>query len=118
MTQNEKEMLMKDLSGRLTYGVKISVNDNVEILEGLDILDDVASYGSWLSSDIEEVKPYLFPMSSMTEDQLKLFDGVFLPNGHVVASDFGFDYLNSIHVDYRGLIEKGLAIDATNLKIY
>ena len=65
-----------------------------------------------------EIKPYLFPPSSMTKEQLELFDGTILPNGHVVASDLGFDYLDSIHVDYRGLIPLGLALDATNLKIY
>lgn len=118
MTQEQKNVLIKDLCCRLPYGVKISVNDKVETLQGIDILDNVAEYGSFLSSDIQEVKPYLFPPSSMTEEQLKLFDGVILPNGHVVASNFGLDYLDSIHVDYRRLIPNGLAINATNLKIY
>ena len=62
---------MKDLCARLPYGVKIFVNDNVEILEGVDVLDNVIEYGTYLSCNIEEVKPYLFPLSSMTEEQKK-----------------------------------------------
>lgn len=118
MTQNEKDLLIKDLSARLSHGVKISVNDKVETLQGINIPDNIVEYDSFLASDIEEVRPYLFPMSSMTDEQLKSFDGVFLPNGHVVASNFGIDYLNSIHVDYRRLIPMGIALDATGKNIY
>lgn len=111
MKQEEKDLLLADLCGRLPYGVKL------ETLEGPQKLDL-----RWLSINMCNIAnpylPYLFPISSMTEEQLKLFDGTFLPNGHVVTSDLGLDYLNSIHVDYRGLIPMGLAIDATNLNIY
>ena len=70
MTQEEKDLLLQDLCGRLPCGVKISVNDNIESLQGINILDNVAEYGSFLSSNIEEVRPFLFPLSSMTEEQL------------------------------------------------
>ena len=69
MKQKDKDLLLKDLCARLPYGVKIQVNDKVEMLEGIGILDNVAEYGSFLSCDIEEVKPYLFSLSSMTEEQ-------------------------------------------------
>ena len=127
MKKEDKDLLLKDLCARLPYGVKCIVTKSrteegqkgdvgkmVTIcLEGVDCIDT-----SHFFSEFGNFKPYLIPISSMTEEQLKLFDGVFLPNGHVVASDLGFDYLNSINVDYRGLIPMGLAIDATGLNIY
>ena len=117
MTQEQKDLLLKDLSSRLPYGVKISVNDKVETLQGIDILDNVVEYGSFLSSDIEEVRPYLFPLSSMTEEQksvLSLCNAFIEPR----SIELKLDFYNDQHLDYRGLIEKGLAIDATGLNIY
>ena len=144
MTQENKDLLLKDLCARLPYGVKISVNDKVETVQGINILDTVVEYDSWLSSDIEEVKPYLFPMSSMSEEQsmqlFKLFvissvDSIganyikinectgitfFLDKGFNVEThlDKLIDWLNKNHLDYRGLIPMDLAIDATGLNIY
>lgn len=131
MTQNEKELLLNDLSARLSHGVKISVNDNVETLEGINVPDDIAEYGTCLASDIEEVKPYLFPISSMTEEQKNEYNSWkhLIPvcryeYGDVVEEDelwdspASFQYLIENHFDYHGLIEKGLAIDASNLNIY
>jgi hypothetical protein len=135
MTQEEKDLLLKDLCGRLPYGVKISVNNKVEILDGIGVLDNVAEYGSFLASDIEEVKPYLFPLSSMTTEQMWKVQNL-LPNNceisfknqKITFYDEGniqleqlekvFNFFNLFHIDYRGLIEKGLAIDATGLNIY
>ncbi|MBR6517623.1 MAG: hypothetical protein IKT40_12400 [Bacilli bacterium] len=109
-------MLLQDLCGRLPYDVRIHVNDRVETLQGLNILDNVAEYGSFLCCDIEDVKPYLFPMSSMTEEQTKEYQRLFslrvFPNFHIM------DWLNKNHFDYQGLIRKSLAIDATRLNIY
>ena len=111
MTQEDKELLLKDLCARLQYGVKISVNDKIESLQGINVLDNVVEYGSFLSSDIEEVKPYLFPLSSMTEEQRFEYN-----NNYAESFDWlnaqHFDWLNAHHFDYRGLIEKGLAIEA------
>ena len=116
MTQEEKDLLLKDLCGRLPYGVKIQVNDRVETLEGIGILDNVAEYGSFLSCDIEEIKPYLFPLSSMTEEQIKEVNKLsglrVFPNPYIVNW-----YLEN-HIDIYGLIPKGLALDATGLNIY
>lgn len=109
MTQEEKDLLLKDLCGRLPYGVKIQVNDRVETLEGIGILDNVAEYGSFLSCDIEEIKPYLFPLSKVVEEI------VTTSNKHIAVN---VDFFHKNHIDYRGHIEKGLAIDATGLNIY
>lgn len=129
MTKEEKEILIKDLSARLPYGVLIqedyTIDDEMFLpiaetdrLVAIDVDAELLMTNGGSKYHIDEFKPYLFPLSSITEEQLKLFDGVFLPNGHIVASDFGFDYLNSIHVDYRDLIPLGLAEDATGKNIY
>ena len=124
MKQEEKELLLKDLSSRLSYGVKIFVDEKVETLDGLNILDNVIEYGIFLSCDIEEVKPYLFPLSSMTEEQRKeytsLLDHIMTIEGDVcdVCTVESINWLLENYFDYRGLIDKGLAIDATGLGIY
>ena len=126
MTQEHKELLLKDLCGRLPYGVKISVNDKVETLQGIDILDNVVEYDSFLSSDIEEVKPYLFPLSSMTDEQKKEYNrwkheipvshyeyGDVVEEIELFDSPESFEYLIKNHFDYHGLIPMGLAIEVT-----
>ena len=131
MTQEDKELLYKDLCARLQYGVKMSVNDRVEVLQGINIVDNVVEYSSFLASEIEHCKPYLFPLSSMTEEQEREYNTLrdFVYTHHYeyedIVEDMGLydnwrsiDYLNAHHFDYRGLIEKGLAIDATGLNIY
>ena len=119
MTQEHKELLLKDLCARLPYRVKISVKDNIESLQGINVLDNVVEYGSFLSSDIEEVKPYLFPMSSMTEEQEEEYNDL---NSYELGcfphTEGALDYLIKNYFDYRGLIEKSLALDATGLNIY
>ena len=139
MTQEDKELLIKDLCARLPYGVKISVDDKVETVQGINILDTVVEYDSWLSSDIEEVKPYLFPLSNMTEEQYKEWgdlageplDEILTRNAkdeimstlehHLLvakSSTEPVNYCYKNHFDINGLIPKGLANDATNLNIY
>ena len=136
MKQEDKDLLLQDLCARLPYGVKIAINDKVESLQGINILDNVAEYGSFLSCDIEEVRPYLFPLSSMTEEQkeeynqsrlkdLRMLNSVLterISDGNnfdrLVVAYNEIDWLNKKHFDYRGLIKKGLAIDATNKNIY
>jgi hypothetical protein len=122
MTQEQKNLLMKDLCGRLPYGVKISVEARVETLESIDMYDYVVGYSSWLSSGIEDVKPYLLPLSSMTEEQKEehkdLLDNQYLvldANGNVFTLQ---DFYCKYHLDYRGFIPNGLAEDATGKNIY
>lgn len=119
MTQEHKELLLKDLCSRLPYRVKISVNNNIESLQGINVLDNVIEYGSFLSSDIEEVKPYLFPLSSMTEEQEEEYNDLNCYElGWFPHTEGALDYLIKNNFDYRELIDEGLAIDATGLNIY
>ena len=137
MTQEDKQLLLKDLSARLPYGVKCIVTksrteegqkgDVGKIgwvsLEGVDCIGDIEPF----FSEFGNFKPYLIPLSSMTEEQKKYitdrwgindeFDFEINPDwgeyfvklGDIV--DF-IDWLNKNHFDYRGLIEKGLVIEA------
>lgn len=120
MKQEDKELLLIDLSARLPYKVKVCLYEKETC-----ILMGINGYEAYLDVDsdsfrIESIKPYLRPMSSMTEEEIKellnidtkrcIFSSRHLTwhlDGEVV------DYLNSHHFDYRGLIEKGLAIEVT-----
>lgn len=118
MTQENKDLLLKDLCARLPYGVKVqrySYEDDVETIETLREIDS-DGYMSTLECDTLKhiAKPYLFPLSSMTNEQKKYIREKY-PFGCTYEV---FDWLNKNHFDYRGLIDKGLAIDATNLNIY
>ena len=122
MTQEQKDLLLKDLCARLPYGVKISVNDKIETLQGINILDNVVEYGEFLSSDITEVKPYLLPISSMTAEQRREYVQIANKCSTIASSQLAGmtiqDWFDKNHLDHRGFIPNGLAEDATNLNIY
>lgn len=135
MTQEEKELLIKDLCARLPYGVKINENTQGDFtVIGLTmerVFTTCETEGCHNDFPVECVKPYLFPFSSMTEEQEKEYNMLrdFVYTHHYeyedIVEDMGLydnwksiDYLNKNHFDYRGLIPMGLAIDATNLNIY
>ena len=140
MTKENKELLFKDLCARLPYNVICQVefrengkyNSKVMLLSG--IFTDEAYFttkgGSIYSN---EYKPYLFPLSSMTEKQEDEWYEVFIDplskkldrhtrqeylQFQADAQAFGIEYLLKNHFDYLGLIEKSLALDATNLVVY
>ena len=120
MTQEEKDLLLKDLCGRLFYGVKMNhIADNEispETLIGIakDMIT-LQGWGGYECVDVEHYKPYLFPMSSMTEEQKEDM----IKSSCGIGSDKNvFDWYNKNHFDYRGLIPMGLANDATGLDIY
>ena len=123
MTQEDKELLLKDICARLPYGIKASYYGADEECETWDEVDGVAfdyvEIGQY-SLPIERVKPYLFPLSSMTDYQKS--DYRFITErwmndpSHSISDSI--DWLNKNHFDYRCLIEKGLAIDATGLNVY
>lgn len=134
MTQEEKILLLKDLCARLPYKVKLHakyINVDLKELDGtLKQIDDDKICGlvsdtedtySYIYVSINEIKPYLLPLSSMTEEQKEehkdLLDNQysFDANGNVFTLQ---DFYCKYHIDYRGLIPMGLAIDATNLNIY
>ena len=140
MTQENAKLIAQELGSRLSYGVKIRVNDKietVETVEGINILDNIVEFGTYMACDIDEIKPYLFPLSNMTEEQYdemeKIVSDDYLENIQITKEmrekvDFithfpiycpnVIDWFNKNHFDYRGLIEKGLALDATGLGIY
>ena len=138
MIQENKEILIKDLCARLPYGVKVLFENKVFSIDYISAkyeeikLDIPDNY----TLDITNVKPYLFPLSSMTRKQLfdvqeiigkneiEIEDG-FL---HIINSDRNtiayleilavFEWFYKNHFDIYGLIPMGLAIDATGLNIY
>ena len=82
-------------------------------------LSDV--YGELETCYIPNCRPYLFPMSSMTEEQREEYDSICSMSGFDMSeldADKLITFFHENHIDYRGLIDKGLAIDATNLNIY
>ena len=127
MLQENKELLLKDLCARLPYNVICQVefkengkyNSKVMLLSG--IFTDEAYFttkgGSIYSN---EYKPYLFPLSSMTEEQKQEYQHIterWMYDSSYSISD-SIDWLNAHHFDYRNLIQMNLAIDATGLNIY
>ena len=130
MTQEEeKNLLLKDLCSRLPYGVRyrhFTWNDEYgETYIAAQIYSiNTDGYVKNCHDDetvyIDNVRPYLFPLSSMTEEQKKEYQYIterWMYDPVYSISD-SIDWLNKHHFDYRGLIEKGLAIDATGLNIY
>lgn len=134
MTEEHAKLLLKDLSARLPYGVKLQIlswdDVNMEYIDKADALYSINSDNHVRTSTedqdfyIDEVKPYLFPMSSMTEEQENEYVATFVT---IVYEDGSrdntmtcesFDWLNKHMFDYRGLIPLGLAKDATGLGIY
>ncbi len=125
MTQEEKQLLLKDLSARLPYGVKIKLGDydyqvcgyNSEKEMPLKIwyyYDSNQTLKSYIDVYLEDYCPYLRPMSSMTEEERKAYNNMQCVYGVTSISrhDEMTDWLNAHHFDYRNLIEKGLAIEA------
>ena len=108
MTQEEKELLLRDISARLRYGVKFKSEQDVNPLEIHYIKDEEVYTRQFknLPYWIESIKPYLRPLSSMTKEEKAYY---FAIDEEPVKC---IDWLNEHHFDYRGLIEKGLALEA------
>lgn len=160
MTQEDKELLLRDLCSRLPYEVVGQCELDASYDTSFDTIlqthkFDAVVYGLNADSlfvyplienkdeqefaneevangiDILDFKPYLFPLSSMTDMQKKEYN-ILRDDAPTYHYEFGdivedmelydnwksIDYLNAHHFDFRGLIEKGLALDATELYIY
>ena len=156
MTQEQKELLLKDICARLPYGVKAYVKnwskldqkyyENVYVVESafpslneIHVQTKLCSLDVLLGYNDYVIKPYLFPLSSMTEEQkydfycrfiendcdFDDFKDFYLDNGmwHKMLTSIDdieeiIDWFHKKHIDYRGLIPMGLAIDATDKNIY
>ena len=138
MKIEDQDLLLKDLCGRLPYGVKcVAISDGyIGCISSIESQYGVVTFDDGRQEEICDIKPYLFPISSMTKEQKREYhqstskdidmlqdviveriNGINNTNKHAIAYN-GIDWLNAHHFDYRGLIEKGLAIDATGLNIY
>ncbi len=125
MKQEDKELLLKDLSARLPYGVIVKHFDTNIGTEGnlvnICILDDITTTiineeGYEDIAFLTESKPYLRPMSSMTAEEENEYAFLLNDGGWGVSEELVIniiDWLNAHHFDYRNLIEKGLAIEVT-----
>ena len=143
MTQENKELLLRDLCARLPYGVKVQYMNNIFVIDYASSYEEVKLDipDNW-AVGVSEVKPYLFPLSSITKEMMEepniygffKYCDTIANVGHIESkngvSEEIYTYIDiesisvlmelfhSHHIDYRGLIEKGLAIDATGLNIY
>lgn len=125
MKQNEKELLLKDIYARIPYGVKGCCEGETLCTTPLHwYAEHTLEYSVNYMVIKNGWRPYLFPISSMTEEQEIEYDATFATivykdgRRDSTMTDKSFDWLNKNHFDYRGLIEKGLALDATGLNIY
>lgn len=131
MTQEDKQLLLKDLCARLPYGVKVKTKDDDDAytllslhpnkniaLIGLLFVDTYATS----KVHIDEIKPYLRPMSSMTKEEKNYYEDRWFEGYHCLHGDdmvsepeipSYIDWLLQNHFDFRGLIDKGLAIEVT-----
>lgn len=120
MTQEEKDLLLKDICARLPYGLKVCcINLSDEVPKVWDLigmpalhLADILVEGSYRFAGVnieKSIRPYLRPMSSMTEEEKREYFDVTQVSNHCAA----IDWLNKKHFDYRGLIPMGLALEAS-----
>ena len=120
MTQNDRDLLLKDLCARLPYGVKVQAfrrhSEEDPTIIGYPYTLDFIMMSIMFKDNIEEYKPYLFPLSSMTAEQKTSHN--FLKHSAYANPVKLIDWYIKNHFDYRGLIPMGLAIDATGLNIY
>lgn len=132
MTQEDKLLLIRDLSARLPYAVTIECTSGFRgtlhdikvhhIYDDNDNVCDAICYTDYFGDGdlirIEEFKPYLRPMSSMTEEQEMEYLNTCVSKNPLYWTTDTFEWLNKNHFDYNYLIDGDLAIDATGLNIY
>ena len=126
MTQENKDLLLKDLCARLPYNVicQVEFRESGKYQSKSMFLSGVFTDEAYFTTESgsiysNEYKPYLFPLSSMTEEQEKEYNSLNCYElGLFPHTEEALDYLIKNHFDYRDLIPKGLAIDATGLNIY
>ena len=145
MTQEEKMLLIKDLSARLPYAVNVEHTSGFRctlhditihhMYDNNDNVYDAICYTDFFGDEdsiyIEYFKPYLFPLSSITDEQERELSKLGVSYGEYALHDdirglgimvdeayIFFEFCYKHHIDFLGLIEMGLAIDATGLGVY
>ena len=136
MKIKEKQLLLKDLSSRLSYNVKCCISNNkTHVLAAIQHDGENTLFDFWDTNQvvykyqlyISEFKPYLYPLSSIEElGLLEEYESIVCVLNNDKNTDFVFinhieqllEFYHKNHIDYRGLIPKGLAIDCTGLDIY
>ena len=135
MTQEQKTLLIRDLCARLPYGVKCTYYDKYTGEEEQGTITGIQNNTYFVIDgvciDVENVKPYLFPISSMTKEQKNEWNRWkhMIPVCHYEYGDVvdelelwdspeSFQYLIENNFDCNDLIPLGLAEDATGLNIY
>ena len=120
MKIDDKELLLRDLCGRLPYWVKCIVKTvwYIGVISSIESQYGIATFDNGRQEEICDIKPCLYPLSSMTKEQRKEYYAMVKYN--ITSNDNAklMDWLNKNHFDYRGLIARCLAIDATGLNIY
>ena len=131
MNQEDKELLLKDLCARLPYGVKadcVSEYVKIKYIDPHRSTAYISNLGKTKWESIEVITPYLRPMESMDEEEDNEWNGLNIDplleavkERHTRIEDLmlraksqykPIDWLNAHHFDYRGLIERGLALEA------
>ena len=137
MTQEEKQLLLKDLCSRLPYGVKVTTTNpavKIGVISGISIKNKISveTKDANIVFDCTEVKPYLRPLSSMTKEEKEEMHNLLSPEGTAIYKNDGIavpinhfgefipyefmgriiQYLLEHHFDFMELIPKGLAIEA------
>lgn len=136
MTHKDKELLIKDLCARLPYEVKVEITHWRNRDKGMI---DISRFrvplninnASVIFNPTADVRPYLYPLSSITPEQEKELSELGVSYGEYAIHDdirglgimvedayIFFEFCYKHHIDFLGLIPKGLALDATNLNIY
>ena len=136
MTQEDKDLLLKDLCARLPYGVKMNhiADDEHSPKTLIGVAKDMITLegiGGYECVDTEDYKPYLFPLSSITDEQERELSKLGVSYGEYALHDdirglgimvdeayIFFEFCYKHHIDFLDLIEKDLAIDATGLNVY
>lgn len=130
MTQEDKDLLLKDLCARLPYGTKVkyplddepytllSINWNKEIVVIGFMMDEMFVTSK---QKLVDIKPYLRALSSMTQEEEKEYSFLLNDGGWGVSENLitdCIDWLNAHHFDYRGLIDKSLALSTEEFNPY
>jgi hypothetical protein len=108
MTNEQVQLLVKDLCGRLPYGVKVQPSGSASPHKFIGYDKGLARIDTDQRYELENIKPYLRPMESMTDDEYEYYWG---DNNFINLCD-RVDWLNKYMFDYRGLIGLGLALPA------